>query len=89
MFYSPIFWLHVVMVILSLAVSIIAVMETPNIFQMIASSTTLLISCVFGGYCVGPYRPGKMKDLIEVQRAIWIVVLGNSKTASWVTHCNF
>jgi len=79
-FHPPIFWLHVIMVILAVIVSIISAIGTPHISQIIASSTTLFVSCVFTGYCVGPYCPGKMRNLIEVQRAIWKVVLQNEKT---------
>ncbi|MBM3126573.1 MAG: hypothetical protein FJZ87_16135 [Chloroflexi bacterium] len=79
MFYPPIFWLHGVMVILAVAVALITGMKSPEISQVIASWATLLVGLVFGGYCIGPYRPGKMTNLIEVQRAIWIVVLGRRK----------
>ena len=81
MFYPPIFWLHVIMVILAVAVSIITAIGAPDIYQVVAVSATLLIALVFAGYSMGPYRPAKMRDLIEVQRAIWIVVLGKKKAA--------
>ena len=79
MFYPPIYWFHVAMVALALAVSVLSVIDSPDILQIIVFSVTLLVGCGFLGYCIGPYRPAKMRDLIEVQRAIWIVVLGEEK----------
>ena len=81
MFYPPIYWLHIAMVVLALMVSCISVIGTPDSLQIIAFSSTLLISFVFAGYCIGPYSPRKMRNLIEVHRAIWIVVLGKGKVA--------
>lgn len=80
-FYPLIFWLHAATVVLAVAVSGLSVMESPDIIQVVAFSTTLLVSLVFAGLCVGPYRPDKMRDLIEVQRAIWIVALGGEEAA--------
>lgn len=76
MFYPPIFWLHAIMVALAVAVSAYSIIHATDVFQIYASSATFVISSIFGLLCIGPYRPAKMRNLIEVQRAIWIVVLG-------------
>jgi hypothetical protein len=76
MFYPAIYWLHIATVVIALAVSGLLVVQSPGILEIVSLSITLLAGLVFAGYCIGPHHPSKMRDLIEVQRAIWIVVLG-------------
>ena len=74
MFYPPIYWIHIATVILALAVSGLSVINSPEILHIVTFSITLLVSCVFAGYCIGSHHPSRMTDLIEVQRATWIAV---------------
>lgn len=76
MFYGPLFFLHVATVLVAFAVSAIALAEAQGATQIGTFIAAFVATCVFSGYCIGPYQPNKMKDLIEVQRAIWIEALG-------------
>jgi hypothetical protein len=75
MFYGPLFLLHVVTVLIAFAVSAISLAEGQGVTQIGSFIVTFVATGVFSGYCIGPYHPKKMRDLIEVQRAIWIEAL--------------
>jgi len=75
MFYGPLFLLHVATVLIAFAVSAIALAEAQSATQIGSFIVAFVVTGVFSGYCIGPYHPNKMKDLIEVQRVIWIEVL--------------
>jgi hypothetical protein len=79
MFYPAIYWLHIATVLIALAVSGLSVVYSPNLLQIFIFSISLLVGGVFAGYCIGPHHPRKMRSLIEVQRATWIVVLGEEE----------
>ena len=79
MFYCPLFLLHVATVLVALSVSALTLAETQSALQIGSFCITLVATCVFAVYCIGPYKPSKMRDLIEVQRAIWIEALGIPK----------
>jgi hypothetical protein len=77
MFYPPLFLLHVATVVVTLAVAIQSTPHYPLTKESIVSLlSTVGLACVFAVYCLGKFHPKKMTDLIERQRAIWIVVLG-------------
>ena len=75
MFYGPLYLLHVVTVIVALAVSWLSLVSSSGYPTIVSFVLTLFAAILFIGYCLGPYHPKKMRDLIEVQRAIWIVSL--------------
>lgn len=74
MFYGPLLLLHVATVIICFSVSAITLFKKPEALQIGSFLATLAVTCVFATYCIGPYKPSKMRDLIEVQRAIWIEI---------------
>ncbi|MBI9050895.1 MAG: hypothetical protein JEZ00_15850 [Anaerolineaceae bacterium] len=73
-FYAPLFWLHVVMMLIALIVSALLTFSIPDLIHIIPFGITLVASIIFAIFCMGPYHPKKMRDLIEVQRATWIAV---------------
>jgi hypothetical protein len=80
MFYPPLYLLHVVAVIVTLLVSIYAfVAKSPRSAEIIPFVASLCVATVFAGYCLGPYYPKRMKDLIERQRAIWQLAVEDTK----------
>jgi hypothetical protein len=84
MFYPPIFWFHIAIVAIAIFVSGLLLITEPQNGQsdlwMISNLRrfaflgTVLISCGFVYYCVGPYRPDKIRELIERERAVWKAV---------------
>ena len=88
MFYPSIFWFHVVLVALALGISITPlIMELllvypsrsilPIIFnlQNIPVLITLLFGIAFAILSWTNFNPNKLKNLIEIQRTIWMSVL--------------
>ena len=79
MFFRPLYFLHLLMVLIALIGSIFSIFPNPDIFHISISGITLFVSLIFFYLIIGPYRPNKMKDLIEVQRAIWILSFKKKK----------
>lgn len=77
MFYPSIFWLHVGMVLLAMVVAVLPLMEKMTLVPLVASSAAVVLGLVFIGFCCSKFRPNKMKDMIEVQRVIWVEVYKN------------
>jgi hypothetical protein len=79
MFYPPIYDLHVVLVLLSCAVSIFFVYFTPESIQIFGMLLNIGVAYLFiVGYCLWEYLPENMKDLIERERATWLAVFEDS-----------
>jgi hypothetical protein len=74
MFYPPIYWFHFIMVIITLVLSFLSVDRIVSIMDCIPFLITLVLGIIFLLLCVFSYRPGKKKNLIEIQRATWSVV---------------
>ena len=75
MFYGPLLLLHVITVILALAISYLTLAARTQLPEIVSSVVTSGVAIIFAYFGLGPYRPAKMRDLIEVQRATWINVL--------------
>ncbi len=74
-YYRPLLLLHVVTVVVALAASLLALGTLTQIPQLVSFAATLGAAIVLACCCLGPYRPSRMRDLIEIQRATWISVL--------------
>ena len=79
MFFRPLYFLHLLMVLLALVASLFSIFLNPDIFHISISGITLFVSLIFFYFIIGPYRPNNMKELIEVQRAIWILSFTKKK----------
>jgi O-antigen ligase len=75
-FYYPLFIFHVVAVAVALAISIYTIIEENSLFCLLAFLANLITACIFAACCVGPYRPSKMRSVIERRHIIWIEALG-------------
>ncbi len=75
MFYGPLFLLHAATVVVVLSVSGISVTITQGWAEIASFAATFIAALVFTSFSAGPYRPGKMRGLIEIQRAVWIKAL--------------
>ena len=75
-FYWILFLLHAATVLIAFSASSIALSDIDSATAISSFAATSVAACVFIGLCVGPCNPMKMKDLIEIQRAIWIESLG-------------
>jgi hypothetical protein len=81
MFYPALWWLHVATASVALLVSICSVCKAVTALTLLAFVLTLLASGMIGWFGLGPYHPSKMRDLIEVDDAVWKVVLGERDEA--------
>ncbi len=81
MFYPALWWLHIATASVALLVSFSSVWEAPGILPVVAFLLTLLVAGIITWFCVGPYHPSRIRDLIEVNGAFWRVVLGERHEA--------
>jgi hypothetical protein len=75
MFYEPIYLLHVSTVIGALVLSIPSLSDIRDVPEIVSFVFALAAAFLFLYYGLGSYHPKKMRNLIEVRRAIWIEVL--------------
>ncbi len=88
LFYPPIHLFHVVMVSFALIISIHSYYsclmqgKAYDFLPNLSFFSTLITSCIFYYYCFGENRPGKIKNLIERDRAIWFFLF-NDEVKKW------
>ena len=74
MFYPALWILHLATVIITAASSGASLINSMTPVSITAFALTMLTSAIFLYYCLGPDRPGKLRSVIETQRATWIAV---------------
>jgi len=74
-FYPALWWLHLATVTVALVSAGAAVIAKHDALMITASALTVATAVIFLYYAFGPDRPGKMRDLIEVQTATWKIIL--------------
>ena len=80
-FYPVVLALHAVPIVFAATAAILFVGENSDKLAILMCVTTILSTFVFGAF-VCLWRPAKMMDSIEIQRATWLAVLkeyGNQK----------
>lgn len=99
MFYPSILWFHIVLVILALGISASPLITELYFYQSSAmflplllrvENISLLVNVIlaagFAVLCIGSFNPRKLKNLIEIQRTIWLSVLPKKQPQQSNTH---
>jgi len=74
-FYPALWCLHLATVTVARVSAGAAVIAKHDALMITASALTDATAVIFLYYAFGPNRPGKMRDLIEVQTATWKIIL--------------
>jgi hypothetical protein len=75
MYYSPIYQIHIALVILCLVAGFLLTVKQPNAMNAAATVVLVLLAGVFSRYC-WKWKPSKMRSLIERNIVIWRHALG-------------
>ncbi len=73
MFYSLIFFIHFIPVILILGAVIFVLSKQTEIIEISISIVTIILGFIFLFKCIKDYRPNKQRDLIERARIVWLL----------------
>ena len=81
MYYGPIFWLHVALVVSSAIIAVRFTYEDPKPVNIIAVCVTMIAVVAFAIYAIR-WQPSRMQTMIERNVVIWGLVLGGTSVPS-------